>query len=58
MSSRAASLLCMCVRCGSFVSRFSIVCKKACRNVPNCLIVPHHYTAVWSRFPEANCAEE
>lgn len=31
--------------------------KKAAENVPNCLIVAH-YTAVLSRFPEANCVVE
>ena len=33
------------------------VLQKACRNVPISLIAAH-YTAVLSRFPEANCGEE
>ena len=36
---------------GSFVA---VLCEKARRNAPICLKAAH-YTAVLSRFPEANC---
>lgn len=50
------SQLCACVAV-RLSHRFGIVYKKACRKVPNCLILAH-YTAVLLRFPEGNCAVE